>query len=50
MIRSDAQRDRTGFQIEGFRGAIAQAEREMSGARAKAVRGSYEGMIRQLEK
>jgi HTH-type transcriptional regulator/antitoxin HigA len=49
MIKSDAQRERTAAQIEGFRQAVAKAEREMTGRRAAAVRGSYEGMIRQLE-
>jgi ribosome-binding protein aMBF1 (putative translation factor) len=49
MIKSDAQRERTAAQIEGFRQALAQAERELTGKRAAAVRGSYEGMIRQLE-
>ena len=49
MIKSDAQRERTAAQIDGFRQALAKAEREMAGNRAAAVRGSYEGMIRQLE-
>jgi HTH-type transcriptional regulator/antitoxin HigA len=49
MIKSDAQRDRTQTQIEGFRRALAQAEAQMSGKRSAAVRGSYESMIRQLE-
>jgi HTH-type transcriptional regulator/antitoxin HigA len=49
MIKSDAQRERTTVQIEGFRQALAKAEREMTGKRAAAVRGSYEGMIRHLE-
>lgn len=49
MIKSDAQRDRTAAQIEGFRQALAKLDREMTGKRALAVRGSYEGMIRQLE-
>ena len=49
MIKSDAQRERTAAQIEGFRQALAKVEREMTGKRATAVRGSYEGMIRQLE-
>ena len=46
MIKSDAQRERTAAQIEGFRQALTKADREMTG---KPVRGSYEGMIRQLE-
>jgi HTH-type transcriptional regulator/antitoxin HigA len=49
MIKSDAQRERTAAQIEGFRQALNKANREMTGKRAEAVRGSYEGMIRQLE-
>ena len=49
MIKSDAQRERTAAQIEGFRQALAKVEQEMTGKRAEAVRGSYEGMIRQLE-
>ena len=49
MIKSDAQRERTATQIEGFRQALAKVERDMTGKRAIAVRGSYEGMIRQLE-
>jgi HTH-type transcriptional regulator/antitoxin HigA len=49
MIKSDAQRDRTLAQIEGFRQALAQVEQEKPGKRAVAIRGSYEGIIRQLE-
>ncbi len=49
MIKSDAQRERTVVQIEGFRKALAQAEKQTSGKRAAAVRASYECMIRQLE-
>jgi HTH-type transcriptional regulator/antitoxin HigA len=49
MIKSDAQRERTAAQIEGFRQALNKANGEMTGKRAGAVRGSYEGMIRQLE-
>jgi HTH-type transcriptional regulator/antitoxin HigA len=49
MIKSDAQRDRTVAQIEGFRRALADVERETLGKRSAAVRTSYEGMIRQLE-
>ena len=48
MIKSDAQRERTVAQIEGFRRALAKAE-EGSGKRSKAVRASYESMIGQLE-
>ncbi len=49
MIKSDAQRERTVAQIEGFRQALTKVDREMTGKRAAVVRGSYEGMIRQLE-
>jgi ribosome-binding protein aMBF1 (putative translation factor) len=49
MIKSDAQRERTVAQIEGFRQALEKVNREMTGKRAAAVRGSYEGMIRSLE-
>ena len=49
MIKSDAQRERTVAQIEGFRQALAKVEQETSTKRSKAVRGSYESMIRQLE-
>ncbi|MCP5116724.1 MAG: helix-turn-helix transcriptional regulator [bacterium] len=49
MIKSNAQRDRTLAQIEGFRRALAKVEQEKPGKRAAAIRGSYEGMIRQLE-
>jgi len=49
MIKSDAQRERTAAQIAGFRQALAKVDQEMTGKRAGAVRGSYEGMVRQLE-
>ena len=49
MIKSDAQKERTATRIEGLRQALAKAERDMAGKRAIAVRGSYEGMIRQIE-
>jgi HTH-type transcriptional regulator / antitoxin HigA len=49
MIKTDAQRERTVVQIDGFRNALAKAEQETSGKRAIAIRNSYEGMIRQLE-
>jgi HTH-type transcriptional regulator / antitoxin HigA len=49
MIKSDAQRDRTLAQIEGFRQALAKVEREKPGKRSAAITGSYKGMIRQLE-
>ena len=46
MIKSDAQRDRTVAQIEGFRRALAKADVEEPGKRSAAIRGSYESMIR----
>jgi DNA-binding Xre family transcriptional regulator len=49
MIKSDAQRDRTLAQIEGFKRALANAELEKPGKRSAAIRGSYNSMIRQLE-
>ena len=49
MIKSDAQRERTVAQIEGFRRALAKVDAEKPGKRAAAIRGSYEGVIRQLE-
>ena len=49
MIKSDAQRERTAALIEGFRQALNKVNQEMTGKRSAAVRGSYEGMIRQLE-
>jgi DNA-binding transcriptional regulator YiaG len=49
MIKSDAQRERTAAQLEGFRQSLAKVDREMTEKRAGVVRGSYEGMIRQLE-
>lgn len=49
MIKTDAQRERTLVQIEGFRRALAKANQEVSGRRAAAIRGSYEGVIRQLK-
>jgi HTH-type transcriptional regulator/antitoxin HigA len=42
-------RERTGAQLEGFRSALNKVDLEMTGKRADAVRGSYEGMIRELE-
>jgi len=36
-------------QIEGFRRALAKVDEEKAGKRSAAIRGSYEGMIRQLE-
>jgi HTH-type transcriptional regulator/antitoxin HigA len=49
MIKSDAQRDRTLAQLEGFREALGKVASEKRGKRSAAIRGSYEGMIRQLE-
>jgi transcriptional regulator with XRE-family HTH domain len=49
MIKNDARRELTAAQIEGFRQALTNAGRDMTGKRAITVRGSYEGMIRQLE-
>ena len=49
MIKSDAQRERMLAQIEGFRRALAKVAEEKSAKRSAALRGSYEGMIRQLE-
>ncbi|MEZ5398729.1 MAG: helix-turn-helix transcriptional regulator [Bryobacteraceae bacterium] len=36
-------------QIEGFRQALAKVAQGTAAKRSKAVRGSYDGMIRQLE-
>jgi HTH-type transcriptional regulator/antitoxin HigA len=49
MIKNDAQRERTAAQLEGFKQALAKVAGEKSGKRSAAIRGSYEGMIRQLE-
>ena len=49
MIKSDAQRERTVAQIEGFRRALGKVAEEKADKRSAAIRGSYEGMIRQLE-
>ena len=49
MIKSDAQRERTVAQIEGFRQALAKVDEEKPDKRSAAIRGSYESMIRQLE-
>jgi ribosome-binding protein aMBF1 (putative translation factor) len=49
MIKSDAQRERTLAQIEGFRQALAKVAQERPAKRSAAIRGSYEGMIRHLE-
>jgi HTH-type transcriptional regulator/antitoxin HigA len=49
MIKSDAQRERTAIQIEGFRQALAKVGDGRPDKRSAAIRGSYESMIRQLE-
>src|SRR5450432_1520743 len=49
MIKSDAQRERTVAQIEGFRHALTKVAEEKPGKRSAAIRASYESMIRQLE-
>ena len=49
MIKSDAQRERTVAQIEGFQQALAKVAQEKPDKRSATIRGSYEGMIRQLE-
>ena len=49
MIKSDAQRERTVAQIEGFKQALAKVARDKPGKRSAAIRGSYESMIRQLD-
>ena len=49
MIKSDAQRERTVVQIDGFRQALTKATERIAGKRSAAIRGSYEGVIRQLE-
>jgi len=49
MIRSDAQRDRTVAQIEGFRRALAKVKAETTGKRTTVVSASYESMLQQLE-
>jgi hypothetical protein len=41
--------DRTLAQIAGFRQALANTEQDKPGKRAAAIRGSCQGMIRQLE-
>src|ERR1700693_756373 len=49
MIKSDAQRERTVAQIEGFRQALAKAAQNKPDKRSAAIRGSYESMVGQLE-
>jgi HTH-type transcriptional regulator / antitoxin HigA len=49
MIKSDAQRERTVAQIEGFQQALAKVGEGKPDKRFAAIRGSYQSMIRQLE-
>ncbi len=49
MIKSDAQRERTIVQIDGFRQALAKVQRETSGKRAHILAGSYQTMIGGLQ-
>lgn len=49
MIKTDAQRQRTLVQIDGFRKALASAAKELHGKRAAMVQASYESVIRQLD-
>ncbi|HCC56928.1 MAG TPA: hypothetical protein DEQ47_06620 [Solibacterales bacterium] len=49
MIKSEAQRDRTLAQIDGFRQALAKVEQETSGKRAAVLAASYQSMLRDLE-
>ena len=49
MIKSDAQRERTVAQIEGFQQALAKVGDGKPDKRAAAIRGSYQSMIGQLE-
>ena len=49
MINSEAQRELTVAQIAALREALAKLGPESFRKRTAAVRGSYEGMLRQLE-
>jgi ribosome-binding protein aMBF1 (putative translation factor) len=49
MIKSDAQRERTVAQIEGFQQALAKVGAGKPDKRSAAIRGSYQSMIGQLE-
>jgi hypothetical protein len=40
MIESDAQRDRSVAQIDGFRQALAKVEQEKPGKRSAAIKGA----------
>jgi HTH-type transcriptional regulator/antitoxin HigA len=49
MIKSDAQRERTVAQVEGFQQALAKVAEGKPDKRSAAIRGSYQSMIGQLE-
>ena len=49
MIKSDAQRERTVAQIEGFRQALAKVEQESPGKRADILAANYQTMVCDLE-
>src|SRR5438105_69118 len=49
MIKSDAQRERTLAQIDGFRQALAKVEQEISGKRTDILAANYQTMVRELE-
>ena len=49
MIKSDAQRERTVGQIEGFRQALANVAQDKPDKRSAAIRGSYESMVGHLK-
>lgn len=49
MIKSDAQRERTVTQIDGFRQALAKVEEQTSGKRANILAANYRMMLRDLE-
>ncbi|MGO9255105.1 MAG: helix-turn-helix domain-containing protein [Bryobacteraceae bacterium] len=49
MIKSDAQRERTLAQIDGFKQALAKVAHAAPGKRSAPVSASYQAMIRQLE-
>ena len=49
MINGEAQRELTVAKIVALREALAKVEQDAPGKRSTALRGSYEGMIRQLE-
>jgi len=49
MTKSDAQRERTVAQIEGFQRALAKLDESKPDKRSAAIRGSYQSMIGQLE-